>query len=227
MNDPASIATNDAVKPVPRDADWIDRHRSLAKIARSGIVDVLLLGDSITDAWRDVGKAAWDRHFPNFRTANLGMDGDRTQHLLWRLGDSGIDGIAPRVIVLMIGSNNTGLERDDATRRNSPAEAAQGIAAVVSQLREQAPHAKIMLLALLPRGRQAEDPQRKEVGEINAHLVKLHDGDFVHYLDVGHHFLEADRTLSAEMMPDFLHPSAMGYETWARAIKETLCGLLP
>jgi len=228
LRDPAK---NAAVKPVPRDANWVKRHDGFVAIAKQGGVDVLFVGDSITDAWRNAdpvkgGKAIWDARFAPLRAANFGISGDRTQHVLWRLQNGELDGIRPKAVVLMIGTNNTGFERDGTTRRNSPAETVAGITLIVEHLRAKQPQAKILLLAIFPRGEKPDHPQRLQLNEINAAIARLHDGRSVHFLDINRVFLAADGTLPKEIMPDFLHPGAKGYALWADAIKDPLAALL-
>lgn len=222
---------NTAVQPVPRDPNWVKRHEGFVDIAKKGGVDVLFLGDSITDFWRNEdpnrgGKKVWDAQFASLRAANFGISGDRTQHVLWRLENGELDGISPQVIVLMIGTNNTGLERDNVTPRNTVPEVIDGVTAIVQKLRTKLPQAKILLLAIFPRGASPDHPQRKQVDAVNAALAKLGDGKSVRYLDIGPKFLAADGTLPKDIMPDYLHPGEKGYEIWAAAIKEPLAALL-
>jgi len=167
----------------------------------------------------------WDRTFAPLRSANFGISADRTQHLLWRLRNGELDGIKPKVVVLMIGTNNTGLEADGKTPRNNTAEVAEGVTVVVKELRHRLPETKILLLAIFPRG-QKDQPIRTQLSEINKELATLADGRAVHFLDIGDKFLEADGTLSREVMPDLLHPAEKGYEIWAATIKEPLARLL-
>ncbi len=217
---------NTAVEPVPRDAGWMKRHEAFVQIAKAGHVDVLFLGDSITDFWRTRGHAVWDRYYGNLHAANFGINADRTQHVLWRMDHGELTGLHPRVVVLMIGTNNTGNERAGTKPRNSTAEAIAGVTAVVRDLREKLPEAKILLLAIFPRGEKA-DPQTAQIHEINAALATLDDGRFVHFLDIGPKFLRADGSLEpADFMPDKLHPSPQGYEVWAEAIQVPLAQLL-
>src|SRR3954469_2965023 len=123
----AAIATaNTAVQPEPRDAGWVKRHEGFVETAKKGNVDVLFLGDSITDFWRrdqtdkqGGGKKVFDANFAQWRVANFGISGDRTQHVLWRLQHGELEGIHPNVIMLMIGTNNVGFERDKVTPRNT------------------------------------------------------------------------------------------------------------
>ena len=137
-----------------------------------------------------------------------------------------LDGLKPKAVVLMIGTNNTGFEADKVTPRNTPAEAAEGVKAIVRGLRAKFPATKILLLAVFPRGEKPDNPQRLQVAAINAVIAKLDNGRSVRYLDIGPKFLAADGTLPKDVMPDFLHPNEKGYEIWAAAIKEPLAELL-
>ena len=140
-----------------------------------------------------------------------------------------LDGIKPKVVVLMIGTNNTGFERaKEGTApapRNTVPETIEGVTAVVAGLRHKLPETKILLLGIFPRG-EKDAPQRAQVTEINAAIAKLDDGGFVHFLDIGPKFLWPDGTLPRDIMPDLLHPNEVGYAIWAAAIKEPLAALL-
>ena len=215
---------NTAVEPATREGNWMGRHEGFVAEAKQGGIDVLFMGDSITDGWRNRGKAVWDREYAPFKAANFGIGGDRTQHVLWRLRNGEGEGYQPKAIVLMIGTNNTGRERDGTVRNTTP-EIVEGVTAVVQELRGRFPEAKVLFLAIFPRG-EKDDPRRAQIADINKQLAKLHDGNYVHYLDIGSAFLEADGTLPKEVMPDLLHPNEKGYEIWADAIREPLKQLL-
>ncbi len=217
-----------STEPLPRESGWIKRHESFVEIAKKGGVDVLFLGDSITDNWRkpEQGFAVWEKNFAPLHAANFGIGGDQTQHVLWRMKNGELSGIKPRAVVLMIGTNNTGLERDQLTPRNTTDEVTAGVTAIVQGLRTQLPETKILLLAIFPRAKLPTDPVRLQIGEINSALARLHDGKHILFLNIGDRFLEADGTMSKEVMPDFLHPSTKGYEIWAEAIKNPLAELL-
>ncbi len=224
------VRANTAIEPVPRDERWMQRHEAFVAEAKQGGIDVLFLGDSITDFWRDTdpqrgGRAVWDREFAPLHAANFGISGDRTQHVLWRLGHGEADGFRPRVVVLMVGTNNTGLERDGHTVRNTTPEVVEGVTAVVHELRVRFPDAKILSLAIFPRG-EKDSPQRAQVAEANRALAKLDDGQHVFFLDLGPRFLGPDGEIPRDLMPDLLHPSLKGYELWADAIREPLRRLL-
>ena len=216
---------NTATNPVPRDPQWIACHEAFAKEAQKGGIDILFLGDSITDNWRNRGLSLWDQYYAPRHSANFGISGDRTQHLLWRIEHGELDGIHPKVIVLMIGTNNTGKERNSDTIRNTIPESIAGVQAVVRELRAKLPDSKILLLGIFPR-ETLESPQRAQVAVINTVIAKLDDGKMVRFLDIGPKFLEPDGTLSRNIMPDRLHPSMKGYQIWAKAMEPKLDEML-
>jgi lysophospholipase L1-like esterase len=220
----ATVSGNTATNPVPRDPKWVKRHEGFVKIAQVGGVDLLFLGDSITDFWRNRGSNVWNTYYGERQAANFGISGDRTEHVLWRIDQGELAGIKPRVVVLMIGTNNTGKEKNG-TPRNSNAETIQGIQAVVARIREKLPDTKILLLAIFPRG-TFDSPQRAQVALINTVIAKLADGNRVRFLDIGPNFLEADGTLPKSIMPDLLHPNAHGYQIWAESMEPTLAEML-
>jgi beta-glucosidase len=198
------------------------KHSSNVAIAKEGRAEVLFLGDSITDFWRNengpfAGKAVFDKYYGGLNVANFGIAGDTTQGVLYRLQHGEGEGFSPKAVMLMIGTNNTG--------RNTAPEIAEGIGAVVNQLRENFPEAKILLLAIFPRG-GANDPVRKMIGEINASIAKLDDGEHVHYLDIGDKFLDDEGNIPKDIMVDGLHPSAKGYEIWAETVEAPLAELM-
>jgi len=236
---------NTAVIPAPRDAVdgryggamFLQRHREFLEIARTAPrCDVLFIGDSITDMWRDEtvnnvprGRKVWDRYFAPLHALNFGIGGDRTQHVLWRIQEGELDRVRPKAIVLMIGSNNTGIERVEGRvgqPRNLTPEVIAGVKAVVSALRAKLPATKILLLGIFPRGEQVDLPQRQQIREVNAALAPLHDGKHIHFLDIGSVFLKPDGAIDRALVPDSTHPNDKGYETWAQAIDAPLKKLL-
>ncbi len=198
------------------------KHQANLEVAKKGDIDVLFMGDSITDFWRQesgviAGKPVLDKYFGQMKVANFGIAGDTTQGVLYRLQNGEGQGFSPKAVMLMIGTNNTG--------RNTAAEIAEGIGAIVLQMQKNFPKAKILLLAIFPRS-TANDPVRATIAEINSIISRLHDGDRVHYLDIGSKFLDADGNIPIDIMSDALHPSTKGYEIWAEAVKEPLASLL-
>ncbi len=214
---------NAAVVPVPRDAGWMKRHDSFLEVAKKGDVGVLFIGDSITDGWR--GQKAWDS-FKDHKPANFGIGGDRTEHVLWRITEGKeLEGITPKAVVMMIGTNNAG--------SNSAEQIADGVKAIVAEFRKQKPDAKILLLGVFPRaggikkedGFAPKDKLNTKIPEINKIIAQLDDGKMVKYLDIGPKFLNADGELAKAIMPDLLHLSPAGYQIWADAIREPLAAL--
>jgi lysophospholipase L1-like esterase len=201
---------------------FLAKHQANLEVAKQGNIDLLFMGDSITDFWRNpegafAGKPVFDKHFGQWKVANFGIAGDTTQGVLYRLQNGEGKGFSPRAIMLMIGTNNTA--------RNSAAEIAEGIGAVVLELQRAFPQAKILLLAVFPRGRPA-DPVRAVIADINRTIMKLDDGKRVQYLDIGPGFLDATGAIPADVMSDGLHPTTKGYEIWANAVDEPLAKLM-
>lgn len=216
-----SAPSHSAVTPVPREGRPHERYLSIQEKVRAnqGKVELVFVGDSITQGWEGNGREVWREYYGDRKALNLGIGGDRTQHVLWRLENGHLDGIQPRVAVVMIGTNNSG------ENRNSAGEIVDGVTAVVEKLRAKVPGLKILLLDIFPRGAHFND-QRGQILQVNQTVRKLHDGDHVHYLAIGHHFLEPDGSISKDIMPDYLHLSKKGYEIWAARIEPTLARLL-
>jgi (4-O-methyl)-D-glucuronate---lignin esterase len=195
------------------------RHEGFVEIARRGNIDLLLDGDSITDFWaqNDANRAVFDKYFGGIRTANFAISGDTTQGLLWGLRNGEGQGFQPKAIMLMIGTNNQG---------NTGPEIAEGVGAVVQEMRTDFPDAKILLLAIFPRS-TPNDPVREKLAEANRIIARLDDQQHVFFLDIGPKFLDASGNLLPETFrPDNLHPIAKGYEIWGEAVKDKLAELL-
>ena len=210
-----------AVKPVDKkDKGWVDRHDRFVQRAKMGDVDVLFLGDSITQSWEGKGaKEVWDKSFGAMKPANFGISGDQTQHVLWRITEGKeLEGIQPKAVVLMIGTNNTG--------GNSAEEIADGVTAIVKSLHHQRPHAKVLLLGVFPRSEKPDGKHRDKIKQVNERIAKLDDGKQVYFLDIGAKFLDKDGNLTKDIMPDFLHLSKQGYQIWADSITPKLKELL-
>ena len=205
-------------------AGFVAKHQANLEVAKQGDANLLFMGDSITDFWRNpegsgnyAGKPILDKYFGQWKVANFGIAGDTTQGVLYRLKDGEGRGFNPKAIMLMIGTNNTG--------RNSAAEIAEGIGAIVLELQRDFPNAKILLLGVFPRSR-ANDPVRATIAEINQTIAKLNDGNKVQYLDIGKGFLDADGNIPTDIMSDGLHPTTKGYEIWAKAVIEPLTAMM-
>ena len=202
--------TQPAEKDAPRHTGF------LADIKKAGEINLVFVGDSITDGWRGGGKAIWQKHFAPFKALNLGISGDRTEHVLWRMKNGELDGYKARLFVIMIGTNNGG---------DSAQDVAAGIEAIVKEIKTKQPQARILLLGIFPRG-EKPDATRAKNDEVNTIIAKMDDNKTLKYLDIGDKFLTPDKTLTKEIMPDFLHPNSKGYDIWAQAIEPTVKQLL-
>jgi lysophospholipase L1-like esterase len=220
-----ALAENSAIIPAPRSSptNWVARHEGFLAETMRGKYEVVFIGDSITDGWRGKGRQVWDKAYAPHGALNLGIGGDRTQHVLWRIEQGELAGLNPKAVVLMIGTNNTGKEKNGSPR-NSTAEVIAGVTAVVKQIRAKLPQSKLLLLAIFPRGR-VDAPERAQIKEINAALAKL-SGRKVKFLDIGKVFLAADGSVPKNIMPDLLHPNEQGYQLWADAMQPTLAKML-
>jgi lysophospholipase L1-like esterase len=196
------------------------RHLGFVEIASKGNIDLLLHGDSITDWWvqGDANKAIFDKYFGNIKTANFAIAGDTTQGVLWGLKNGEGQGFQPKAIMVMIGTNNSGTF--------TAPEIGEGIGAVVLEMREDFPNAKILLLGIFPRSMPG-DPVRDKIAEVNKIISKLDDQHRVFYMDIGARFLdEKGYFLPDAFRADNLHPQAEGYDIWGAAVKDKLAELM-
>lgn len=200
---------------------FLAAHEKFVSIAKEGKAQLVFLGDSITAGWAGSGKEVWPKAFGQYTPANFGIGGDRTQHVLWRIQNGELEGIKPKAVVLMIGTNNVGAD---------PAEGiAKGVTAIVETIRAKQPQAKILLLAVFPRGDKPTGKlgaANEKLKQVNAIIAKLDDGKNVFFLDIGSQFPQPDGALTKEVMPDFLHLSPAGYQIWADAIGPKLAELM-
>jgi lysophospholipase L1-like esterase len=204
---------------------WMPRHEEkLAEIKRRKAAgeptDLVFIGDSITHNWEKVDKTLWDQFWGRYHALNLGYGGDRTENVLWRLQHGEIDGIAPKAVVMMIGTNNNG------QRHDAPETIFAGIKRDIQEVHKHLPHAKILLLAIFPRGEQPDDALRVTNDKVNAMLPKLADGKRVFFLNINKAFLAPDGTLSKDIFPDLLHPNGDGYKIWQREMQPALDKLM-
>ncbi len=226
MMTPLTLATiamglSSAITPVPRDGWHGQRHEAMNAVvqAHAGPIDAVFIGDSITQGWEEAGRDVWSQYYKDRTALNLGISGDRTEHVLWRLDHGNLEGIQPRVAVIMIGTNNIG------HGTHTTAEVLAGVQAVVAKVREQVPSTQVLLLDIFPRGSQFNEARGK-ILQVNQALVRLQTDPQVHYLPIGHVFLEDDGTIHPSVMPDGLHLSPEGYRRWAEAIEPTMSVLL-
>lgn len=227
---PAIVSPAPSSSPVPRAGPWIAvprpwgtrawtaQHDAFVARAQQGSVDVLFIGDSITAFFLTRAPEVWNGEIaPLGNVVNFGIEGDRTQFVLWRVQNGELDGSNARVVVLMIGTNNLATA--------TPEDVARGISAIVGVIRAKLPNAVIVLNALLPRS-TPDDPVRAKLADVNARIAALADGTHVRWLDAGPGFLDADGTIQPALMRDKLHPTPAGYEVWADALRPVLTELL-
>lgn len=204
---------------IPRDEiSWLEHHERLNIRARKGGIDLLFIGDSLTHRWSGDGETVWNAYYSSVGSANFGISGDRVENVLWRVQNGNLDGVVPKVVVLLIGTNNLAL--------HTPQQIAGGIAALLDEIHAQTPGSHVLLLALFPRGERANDLLRRQVEAVNQLILQMGSREKVSFLDIGSSFLLSDGSLDLEVMPDGLHLSTEGYERWAKAMKAKLDELL-
>jgi lysophospholipase L1-like esterase len=213
---------NPAVTPADRNQEqgWASRHAVKFGDPKRKEANVIFFGDSITQGWEGKGKEVWEKSIEPLGAFNLGFSGDRTEHALWRIDNGEFDETKPKVIVILLGTNNIG------HKKSNPQQTAEGMKAILERLSKKTPEAKVLLLGVFPRAAKADEPLRQQAAEITKLYSGLADGKKVVFLDIGAKFLEADGTMSKEVMPDFLHPSEKGYQIWADAMLPTLQEML-
>jgi lysophospholipase L1-like esterase len=207
-------------------------HESFLARGKAGPIGVLFLGDSITAGWASSSRThIWETYYGKWQPANFGIGGDQTQHVIWRIENGELDGIAPKVVVLMLGTNNS--------RTHTAAEIAAADKKIVGLIRAKLPNTKVLVLAVFPRGPRkdkdgkisaqvaAEAARQMEViNGVNAELAKLDDGQQVRFLDINEVFLGQDGKIPFSVMPDQLHPNTAGYQLWADAMQPTLTAMM-
>jgi len=218
----------DASAPIPKAGNnrFFELHESFLARKKEGPIDLLFLGDSITEGWRRAPHI-WEHYYSQYNPANFGIGGDQTQHVIWRIENGELDGLSPKVVVLMLGTNNSGQHTGD--------EIAAADEKIIKMIQEKCPGTKVLLLAIFPRDArrnpdgQITDAALAEAGKrvavinrANALLAKLDDGTNVRFLDINAQFLGKDGRIPWTIMPDQLHPNAAGYQLWADAMKPLL-----
>lgn len=223
------LGSHPAVTPVLKTNDsWTSRHQAILDRVAKGNVDLLMIGDSITHGWEGSGKETWAKYYASRNAANLGIGGDRTENVLWRLQNGEIDNIHPKLAVLMLGTNNSG--------RDTPEQIADGLKAVVCTLRTKLPETKILILAIFPRGDGAQRADKEHGATMNLFWAKndkasqlastMADDEMIFFLDVNKALLNEQGELTREIMADLLHPKEKGYQLWAEAMEPTIAKLM-
>lgn len=222
---PTGSLAQRSTQPTPRNveyswmsiADWYRAHADDVEQAAKGEATVVFAGDSITQGWQ--WAPSWQGAFAPYNPLNLGIGGDKTENLLWRLQNSATGQLDPKVAVLLIGVNNFGHSDDSAE------DVYAGVRANIQQLKSSFPNAKLLTLSIFPYEEHPGTPNRKRLEKANKLIAGLED-ETVTVLDVGHIFLEEDGTISKTVMGDFLHPTAEGYERLTGAVLPVIERLL-
>ena len=204
---------NPAVIPTPRSAWHATVQKKFDEFSGKHF-DIVFDGDSITNRWRTTGRDEWAKRYANI-AADFGSEGDVVENALWRLSKGQVDGIEPKVVVLMIGTNNV-------SGKNPPDQIADGIKALVNDYKKRCANAHIVLMGIFPRGRNAADAERQAVQAVNAKIARLADDKRVTFLDISAKLTNPDASISPQMMSDFLHPNAPGYTIWAEALEPVI-----
>jgi beta-glucosidase len=226
QDDTKTLEKPKAITPEVQTAEWavkwwMPRHKEkLEEKSKMERVDLLMIGDSITHGWENGGKPVWEEYYAKRHALNIGFSGDRTEQVIWRLQNGAVDDISPKAAVIMIGTNNTG------HRMDAPEDIAEGVKAIIEELRKRIPKTKILLLSIFPRGATNDDKMRLNNVAANKLISEFADDEHVFYLDISDKFLEPDGTLPKSIMPDLLHPNGDGYAIWAKAMEPKLKELL-
>lgn len=221
-------AALDASQPIAktgRDKElFLQLHESFLARGKAGPVGLLFLGDSITRQFSKYAPKVWEEYYGKYQPANFGIGGDLTQHLIWRIENGELEGLDPRVTVLLIGTNNTST--------HSAEQILAANAKIVRMVREKLPKTKILLLGIFPRGPRSPDKngvprddgvtRMAIINKVNDGLAKLDDGKSVRFLNINSVFLGPDGKIPNDLMPDQLHPREKGYRLWAEAMKPLL-----
>ncbi len=186
---------------------------------------LVFLGNSITQALEKPDNLRiWDRFFGKYDPLLLGISGDRTENILWRIEHGELDGIHPELLVLLIGTNNT--DAKHYPRVNSGTEVGEGIARICYEVRKKLPGTKILILAIFPFGKDPANKRRAENAEASRLASQLADGQHIFFADLNDHFLYPDGTIDPSIMPDYLHPSVPGNWIWGKALCPVIVDLM-
>ena len=226
QNDELEPEKVDASLPTFRDDEhFIERHETFLKWIKEEPIGLLFLGDSITRRWVD-NLDLWNQYFAQYDPINFGVGGDALQNVLWRIQNGQLDNISPKVLVLLIGTNNV--------PTNSGAEIAAAMRKVITVIRSKLPDTIILLHTIFPRGPQRPEIATEEnpyymdiVNTANKEIVEFADGDIVRLVDIGDRFLDEAGNIDTTLMPDQLHLVAPGYVIWGDVLQELLAEIIP
>ena len=214
----AAPRVNTAIVAKPGGSEtWHSRHQAMNARAKQGNIDLIYIGDSIVGNWKWEGKPVWEHYYAKRNGLILGISGDRTEQALWRLQNGNIEGINPKLAIVMIGQNNGPF--------NTGEEIGAGVTAIVQTLRDKLPNTKILVLGIFFRG-EKPTPERDVLSTANAVAAKLADGKSVFYMNINSVFLRPDGSIPASLMPDFEHPNEEGHRQWAMAIESKVAELM-
>jgi len=217
---PAASYVPEAAQPAARDDEsWRERNAELMKCLAASSPDFVIMGDSLTQRWEQDGSEAWSKHIEPLKAGNFGIDGDSTQHLLWRISNSGIGrDFKPKLVAMLIGTNNLGA--GEPIR-----EIAIGAEACVKELKRLSPQTKILVLGVFPMGKDDKE-ELESIASLNKLYAAMADSKTVFFADFGALFLEKDGSISQETMPDYVHLSSAAYIKYAKALEQTARPLL-
>ncbi len=213
-----SQSTHASVIAAPRTDPGILERQALCiqRAKESAPVALVFVGDSITQGWEDAGAASWKATFAEEGALNLGVSGDRTEHVLYRLQEAPLTRLHPKAVILLIGTNNLGHGTADAR------ETLDGTVKVIETIRAQVPDATLIACATFPRGERFNQ-QRGDILQVNQAVARRFASDeHVVCLDLGSKFLDPDGSIPRSLMPDYLHLSPEGYAVWATGVKHAL-----
>ncbi len=187
------------------DPTWVAKHSELVEKAKKGNIDLYFEGDSITRRWEANQKANWDRNFGGWKAADFGAGGDRTQNVLYRLLNGELDGVNPKVVVLMIGTNNVGFEPVQGSDEMLVADVTRGIKACLDVIRKKAPNAKILLMGITPRNTNGSTALMPTIDKINSQISKFEDNKTIKFLNINDKLADQHGKLFEGVTDDGLH----------------------
>jgi lysophospholipase L1-like esterase len=212
---------------IPVEGNSADRHAEKLLIVKGNKYDLIMIGNSITNNFdKPEYHAVWDQFFAPRNALNLGYSGYRTENIMWNIQNGELEGQAPKVVVLEIGTNN--VDEKNYPTRHTALQLAGGIEAIVKLIREKLPDTKVIVLRCFPGCYGGPNPtSHRAILERASDLVSgLADNKHIFYCDVNHVFLNLDGSINKDMMPDWLHPSPAGAKAWAQAMEPLLSELM-